>query len=210
MVFRILRLYVGGGALKRLEASRFFILCVFLAELGGIIRKLGRYNRVGGSQFDATLTTAIFAPEYLHIALVTPSRAPRIFDLPIFSAIFHAITNKKHAMIKRSPASPCENPAFVGLEGPLISLDGNGDRLLRHRLHERLFILIDVFVAHNVTSWNASFTAGCPASTILTLILIARFSANVVILLIFEGHVHEPTTASSASIDTIHKLLLTE
>ena len=65
----------------------------------------------------------------LDVAIVTPGGVPRVLHEPVILAIFGAVTNDQHSVVKIIAAFGARKDATtVGLEDHLVGLDGDGKR----------------------------------------------------------------------------------
>mmetsp|Transcript_89822 Transcript_89822/g.231937 ORF Transcript_89822/g.231937 Transcript_89822/m.231937 type:complete len:298 (-) Transcript_89822:752-1645(-) len=102
-----------------------------------------RHDRVGCLLLEAALTRAALSAEQLNVARHAPAGAPGIFHEPVVGAVrAGAVTHEQHTMVQGCAARALENATLVKLENSLVGLDGNGHRLLRHRVHQRLLIVV--------------------------------------------------------------------
>jgi len=100
-------------------------------------------------------------------------------------------------VIKLCAAAACENSARVELEDRLIGLDGNGDRLLRNSVHERLLIIrCNVFETSHAALGDSYRATGSFASATSGGVPIAFLRADRIFLSIGKGIVHETSLAT--------------
>lgn len=89
---------------------------------------------VGGDCVDGLLATAdtwAIDDLDLHVALVSPGGGPRVSHDPVVNAVSRAVANHGDGMIELSSArGAVHDSRVVGLEGALIGLNQDRDRLL--------------------------------------------------------------------------------
>jgi hypothetical protein len=106
-----------------------------------------------------------------------------------------------------------ENTGFVHLEDPLICLNGDRNWLLSNSLFQSLGILLGYILEAGDTSLgNTSGAGSCLALSHFSLIRIALFRAQGILLSILEGVVHQTTIAAhvAKALGAIHELLLAQ
>jgi hypothetical protein len=149
----------------------------------------------------------------LDVSLLTPGRAPRVLDEEVVFTVLGTIANSKDTVIKTG--STClggDNTSGVTLECHLVSLDGNGDRLLhKGSLHSTDALLSDILEGSD--SDNTTSGLGFVTLTGLSLsrgVRILSLSDQGVGLNIFESIVHKTTVAAIVLGGALDKLLFRE
>ena len=169
------------------------------------------HHRVRGLRLDAALARAGLATLQLHEALLSPGSAPAVLHQPVVRAVLGAVAHHQHAVVQLGAAGLREHAALVHLEGHLVRLNGNGHRLLGHRIHESLLVVrLHVHVAGHTVGRDAHRAAGSLADAVLGSVGIAVLRAHRRLLLVLEAVVHEAAAAALVAelLGAIHQLLL--
>jgi len=97
-------------------------------------------------------------------------------------------------MVKICATNAAKNSTAVPLKGTLVRLDGDGDGLLHHGLHESLLIVSGyILVSCHFSLWDSHGAAGLLARASSGGVRIALFCAKRVLLSIPESVIHKTT-----------------
>jgi hypothetical protein len=154
------------------------------------------------------------------VSTLTPGSAPRVLDLvEVTASGVSAIADSQDTMVQVSTASSGEDTRLVELEGGLISLNGDRDRLLvEGRHHGRIAILSNVSVGgrSDLGILGDRGLAGARGLGGAGGVRIVRLGGKAAVLLDpGEGAVHEATVATHVSatvlaVVTVNQVLLRE
>jgi len=151
------------------------------------------------------------------VAILTPGRTPGVLYLPEISSVFSTVTNNKDTVVKVLAALASEDTRLVQLEGRLVGLDGDGDRLLRNGGHQSGdAVRGDIGVGLRSRLSDVGVTCLLAGSRLLggtRSIRILVLSGNTTVLLDEgEGIIHPATVAASITTSDVtgNQLLLRE
>jgi hypothetical protein len=92
---------------------------------------------------DSAKSWSITTLSHEDVAVRSPSCSPRVLDLPVVNTVHISITNKKHlhkyklySMVQVGSTGGIEDTCLVELEGYLISLNSDGNRLIGNSLNQ--------------------------------------------------------------------------
>ena len=149
---------------------------------------------------DAALALGakVGATAHAHVAVLAPAFTPRVLHDPVVVATSSAVANNEDTVVKTGSAGSSEDTTAVELEGELVSLDGNGNGLLRDSGHKGVLVVLGHIDVRRDGS-NRLAGAGA-AAAVLSLIGVSLLRADAVVDDVLEAKVHGATVAALVAV----------